>query len=665
MEVQEIIKFAVNFLQQNYKDQLIKKPDAIQIDFLELVKANPDVGHNLLDDPEETMKCFEIALDNISEKQGILPRFNNLQSHCNKVISNLRVEDLGNLVSLKGIIRGFTKVQGQVISSKFECPSCGNIINILQLEKVHKEPTRCGCGRKGKFRELDNEIVNAFTLLLEESSEDLHEMQNPSEIKIILKKDLTCKHIFSKLAYGISVNITGVMVQEFKEEKNSKLNEITWYIDANTITFLDATYSNIQIQKKDILEIQEFSKQDNPLERISNIIFAGLEGLDHEKKILTLQAVGGVKFEGRSHTERGNIHILLIGDPSTGKTKMTKALKKYVPKLRYVAGGSGVSGAGLAGGVENDTILGRHIIIAGELPLAHKGVAIIDEIDKIDKDAVARLNEAMEEQEITISKIVKGRFLCETSIILGANFKNTRFDPYQSLISQITIDKSLLSRIDMIIVLRDTVDEKRDAAVVDAMFTEKKEQEQEVPPDFIRKYIAYARNIKPVVTQEAKDFLKQAFVETRQKWSKVMSNEQEVPNIAITFRDAYAMLRLAMACAKIKLKNRVEVEEAKEAFALKMYSLTQTAYDSEFGVVDVDRIYAGTTHSDYSVRRAILDYLNLNVVVGQPGIEIDTLMEDIKKQFTKMDSQKIDDIIKKMGKEGDVFFPRRNLIQRI
>ena len=196
MEAQEQIGKFKDFIEKNYLTELTnnlrKDNKLLVIDFSELSKFDPNLAELLLEQPEDTIKATEIAIEqfDIENSENTKARFNNLPESQQIPIRNIRSKHLNKLFQMEGVVRQKSDVRPQVTAAKFECPSCGNVINVLQLDTSFKEPSRCGCGRKGKFRLVSKELVDAQGLVLEEDPENLEGGHQPKRMNVFLKDDL-------------------------------------------------------------------------------------------------------------------------------------------------------------------------------------------------------------------------------------------------------------------------------------------------------------------------------------------------------------------------------------------------------------------------------------------------------------------------------------------
>ncbi|MBW2970985.1 hypothetical protein KY320_02385 [Candidatus Woesearchaeota archaeon] len=192
MDASEQIKRFEEFLETNYKAEILKNLQSgkhyLVVDFSELLKFDPELSEALLDQPEELIKAAELAVESFDiGEHRFRVRFSNLTETQMIRIRDIRSKHLGKLVVIEGLVRQKSDVRPQVVASQFECPACGNIISILQLDTKFKEPTRCGCGRKGKFALISKELVDAQRIVLEEAPEDLEGGEQPKRISVFLK----------------------------------------------------------------------------------------------------------------------------------------------------------------------------------------------------------------------------------------------------------------------------------------------------------------------------------------------------------------------------------------------------------------------------------------------------------------------------------------------
>lgn len=405
LEVSEQIRLFKEFIEQHYHAQLLeanrKGKISLVISFTDLLKFNTELAEELTERPEEVLKAAEIAIKEFDLPQKIdafTVRVKNMPDSLRVNISEIRSKHLSKFMWCIGIVRQKSDVRPHVSTAKFECPSCGNVLTVLQLDQKYKEPTRCSCGRKGKFKELSKELVDGQGLVLEESPDDLDGAQ-PKRINVFLKGDLVTPLHERKSSPGTKVKLFGwvseIPIQLRSGGKSTKYDLI---LEANHLEPFEDDPSNMKISDKDYQEIIKISEQENVLLYLANNIAPSIYGHDKIKQSLALQLAGGcVKKRKDGVRTRGDIHMLLIGDPGSGKSQLLKRMTRVAPKARFTSG-KGASAAGLTASVVKDEFLGGWSLEAGTLVLANKGFAIIDELDKMTKDDRSALHEAMEQQ---------------------------------------------------------------------------------------------------------------------------------------------------------------------------------------------------------------------------------------------------------------------------
>src|SRR3990167_1253750 len=257
LNVIEQIKRFQDFIDSNYYSSLLenarKGNKFLLIDFAELSKFDPDLATELLEAPEETIKAIEKAIEqfDVDGLTNFRIRFHNLPQSQHIMIRDIRSKHINKLLFVDGLIRQKSDVRPQVTSARFECPVCGNIMNILQLEGTFKEPTRCGCGRKGKFVMLDKELVDAQGIVLEEVSENLEGGEQPKRINVLLKDDLVSPLSEKRISPGSKVEVVGIVKEvPIISRSGAKSTKLDLMIDASYIRPTEDTFYEVNISKE-------------------------------------------------------------------------------------------------------------------------------------------------------------------------------------------------------------------------------------------------------------------------------------------------------------------------------------------------------------------------------------------------------------------------------
>jgi len=349
MEVDEQIKVFKEFIEQNYYPQLLeavrKGQPYLVLDFAELIKFNTEICEETLEHPEELLKAAELAVKEFDLPQKISKfniRLRNLPESQKVAISEIRSKHLTKFIWSEGIVRQKSDVRPHVTTAKFECPSCGNILNVFQLDKKYKEPSRCGCGRKGKFKEISKELVDGQGLVLEESPDDLESSQ-PKRINVFLKDDLVSPISERRSGPGSRAKVYGwVSEVPITLKTGGQSTKYDLILEANYIEPLQEDFFDVAISEQEMDEIIKIAKHPSVLNLLSQSLAPSIYGHDKVKEALTLQLVGGCrKIHPDGVVTRGDIHVLLIGDPGSGKSQLLKRISKIAPKARFTSGNCG------------------------------------------------------------------------------------------------------------------------------------------------------------------------------------------------------------------------------------------------------------------------------------------------------------------------------------
>ncbi|MBU1973892.1 MAG: ATP-binding protein [Nanoarchaeota archaeon] len=323
MDVDEQIKIFRDFIEQNYYPQLLetvrKGHSFIVLDFSELIKFNSEISEELLENPEELLKAAELAIKEFDLPKKLTKftvRLKNLPESQTIMISEIRSKNLTKLITVEGIVRQKSDVRPHVKTAKFECPSCGNILSVLQLDTKYKEPTRCGCGRKGKFKEISRELVDGQGLVLEESPDNLDGAQS-KRMNVFLKDDLVSPLSERRSNPGARVRVIGWVTEvPITLRTGGRSTKYDLIIEANFIEPLEDDMSNTLLTPEEKVEIEKIAHAPNCLHLLAKSIAPSIYGHDKIKEALVLQLAGGCrKVRPDGAITRGDIHTLLIGDP--------------------------------------------------------------------------------------------------------------------------------------------------------------------------------------------------------------------------------------------------------------------------------------------------------------------------------------------------------------
>ncbi|MEM5812613.1 MAG: minichromosome maintenance protein MCM [Candidatus Aenigmatarchaeota archaeon] len=660
---QELVTKFRMLLERKYQKAIAKAVEldkGLEVDFSVVDRFNPEIGDLILSEPDKMLELAEEALKQIhpeGEEAKTKIRFFNLPSEIH--IRDLRAKHIGRFVSVEGTVRRASEIRPEIMATLWECQDCSETIMQPRKGAFISRPLQCPKCRSKELKQVGSEKIDTRWITIEEPFE-LTEGDRPSQVNVFLSEDLVSPEGRRITDPGNRLRITGVL-REIPKGKAYSV-KLDFYLDANHVQPIDIGWSKLEITKEDEEEIKRLAKDDSIYDIFVDSLATSLYGMRDIKESIILQLFGGVPRTMKDGTHfRGDIHILLIGDPASGKSQLLKLVPEIVPRGKYVSG-KGVTTAGLTATViKDEQFMGGWVLEAGAMVLANKGLLSIDEFEKMSADDQVAMHEALEQGSVSIAKAsIVATLPAKTSVLAGGNPKFSRFDPYLAIAKQITIPETLLSRFDLKFALRDIPDTETDKLVVDHILKSRQEgYEGAVPklnPEFIRKYVAYAReNCKPELTEEASKILKTFYIKTRKK-----AERMNTP-IPITLRQFESLIRLAEASAKVQLQPYVRKEDAQRAIKLMTSSLRQLGLDPETGQIDVDRTEGAITSKERSKIRTVLAIIN-DISSVKKEIHLDEIRSAAKKEG--ISETEIDEIIEKLKREGMLWEPSPGYVQK-
>jgi len=672
MDAVEIINLYKEFIEKEYLAELLensrKGKHYLAIDFQRISKFNPNLSESLLENPEDDIKAVELAIEQIdlpgkSDKFEI--HINNLPQSSKKLINEKRSSDFDKFLAFEGVIRAKSAVLSRISIIRYECPSCGATTTVIQGDSKIISPSKCGCGRKGKFKRLPGEQkIDIQKVEIEELPENIKGTSQPQRLKVLLKDWLIHPTYETKFNPGAKVQVVGILKPLVIKQRNGQDSvDSDYLLEAVNIENIEDEEIDLNITKEEMEKFNNLSKDKKYIEKLAVSLFPTIAGNDKIKEGILLQLAGGVKKIGEDGTNtRGDIHILVIGDPGSGKSAMLQRIEKVVPHAR-VANGKGASGVGLTASVIKDDFVGW-TYAAGTLVLAHKNMAIIDEFDKMSADDRDNIHEAMEQQTVTISKAnIQARLSCECALLAGANPKFTRFDLYAKTIAeQINLPSSLVNRFDLIFPVKDIPEPKKDTKVAVTIFNKHKKKENKnvaLDTPLLRKYLNLSKSIMPSISEAATEKLIEYYLKMR----AMAAGESGIKSIPISARQLEGIIRLSEAFAKLRLSQEVSKIDAENSIAMMDYCLREVAFDKETGTIDIDRLSSGHTAS----QRNRISTIKMIIAELEGVIGKNIPIEDIVKKAAEQDisEEGVEEAIDKIKRAGDLFEPRRGFVTRI
>ncbi|MDP3424502.1 MAG: minichromosome maintenance protein MCM [Burkholderiaceae bacterium] len=476
----------------------------------------------------------------------------------NTLLHDLDTEHIGKFISTAAMIKNITRIKARIKDATFECRGCMQITTSGQKEaEAMVEPALCrSCGGRS-FRLLPEEssFVNYRYVKLEEPLE-LRRFGVTRDFIAYLEDDLATPN--SNIKPGDVVDVTGL----FQVVEDDKTREWQFLINSHNITSKNSSFDDMDLSDEDKNEILDLSQKENIFQLFINSIAPNVYGYENVKAGIVLQLFEGNKPEEDTIGDRWVIHILIIGDPGIGKSKLVQEVSSTAPKGISVSG-TGSTEVGLTASAIKDELTGKWAMEAGAIVLADSGILSIDEFDKLSKRTMKSLNEPMEQLTVSTAKAgLVQTMSARTSVLAAANPKYSKFDRYKSIKDQIDIPESTLSRFDLVYAMEDIIDEKEDKELAMKLLKGNIEDTslETIEPGLLQKYIAYAKSeYRPVMSEEANHEIVNFYVSTRQA---AIGNEDSKP---ITPRDMKAIERLSIARAKLELREYVTKEDAIEA----------------------------------------------------------------------------------------------------
>ena len=649
------------FFSTKYKDSVFealeKYPDqrSVIVDYTELEMFDPDIADILIEKPEEVIKAASKAIQNIDplrKNADLHIRFENVRNNIS--LRNLRSKYIGKFVAVDGIVRKTDEIRPRILKAIFECRSCMRLHEVQQKSNILTEPALCQeCGgRSFRILQEESEFMDTQTTKVQEPLENLSGGEQPRQIIVVLEDDLV-----DSVTPGDIVRITGTL-KTVRDEKTKRFKN---YIYGNYITALEQEFEELQISPEDEEKIKELAKDHNVYNKIINSTAPSIKGYREVKEAIALQLFGGSAKELEDKTRiRGDIHILIVGDPGIGKSQMLKYVSKLAPRGIYTSG-KGTSGVGLTAAAVRDE-LGGWSLEAGALVLGDKGNVCVDELDKMRPEDRSSIHEALEQQTISIAKAgIMATLNSRCSVLAAANPKYGRFDRYKSIAEQINLPSTILSRFDLIFVIEDKPDLERDKKLATHILHIHRDTSIpfEIDPELLRKYIAYARRqIHPHLTNEAMDVLKEFYVGMR---GGAADEDSPVP---ITARQLEALVRLAEASSRIRLGDEVTAVDAKRAISLQEKCLKQVGFDPETGKVDIDKVEGRTPKSARDKIRVVQEIIKELEEEYGGRAPTSILISELQDRYN-MSEEKAEELLRQLKEKGAIFEPQQGYYKTV
>jgi replicative DNA helicase Mcm len=638
---------------------------SLVVDFGDLLKYDNDLANTILLRPDSSLAAFKTAAYETMRSENALyaDRVKRELSVRIRAIPDLvplrrvDVSYLDKMLAVSGMIVRTSELRPLMTSAAWVCPS-GHVTYQDQDDLALKKPTKCDiCGEARNFEleKKQSRFIDFQILRVQELPEELPPGQLPQFFDVNVEGD-----IVNLARPGDRVLLTGILraVPDYAVGQ-VKTRLFKSQIDCNHVEVKGKEPEMVQITKEDEALIKSVAASPDAYERLIGSVAPVILGhLPEKESILLLLAGGSVTVLPDGTKLRGDLNVLFVGDPGTGKSEMLKFASQVAPRGIY-ASGRGTTSAGLSAAVIRE----RNVFMleAGVVVLADQGIAAIDEFEKMRPEDRTALHESMEQQTVTIAKGgIYATLNARTAILAACNPVLGRYNPFQNLTENIgTLPIPLLTRFDLIFVTKDQPAPAEDEKLATHILSVHERKGYAAPPpvefSLLKKYIAYAKKLSPTLTKEAIARLKDYYLELR----KGGGDEGQIPP---TPRTLEAMIRVATARARILLRDKVTEEDALAAIALMNRMVEDVLTDATTKKTDFG-IQLGKPAGETKNLRAAMEILKSLEGPDKKPVERRAFKEElVKSKFSDEDAEKM---IRTMFREGMVYESKPGFIRRL
>src|SRR5918992_1417118 len=592
---------------------------SLVVDYIDFDTFNPGLAKQITHNPDDMLEAFnEAILSILSEihpdyaqeiRDKIKVRIGNYTVQ--KGLRDINADVIDKLIGVSGMVVRSSEVKPLAKKIGYRCLNC-NIINEAQLKGLLlKKPLKCiNCSEKELEMAPENSIFTDFQMVrLQELPEDLPAGQLPHYVEVTVMGDLV-----DQCRPGDRIMLTGIIrIEQEQISPQMKTSLFRLRMEGNNIEYLGGragskdtrTVERIAISAEDEKNISSIAGKPDAYDKLIASLAPHVYGHEVIKEAILLLIVGSVtkKLDDGS-TRRGDINVLLVGDPGTAKSEMLKFTAKIAPRGLYTSG-RGSTAAGLTAAVIRDKS-GIMMLEAGAVVLGDQGIVCIDEFDKIKPEDRSALHEVMEQQTCSVAKGgIVAALNARTSILSASNPMYGKYDPYKNITENVNLPIPLLTRFDLIFVVRDTPEREKDSRVASHILEIHRDTNRAAQPaidiDLFSKYLAYSKTMEPKLTVEAIDKIRDYYMKMRNVESDGM--------ITVTPRQLEGLVRLATARSKLLLKDYVDSDDAERAIYLIQTMLETAGVDVNTGRVDLGVLH-GKPQSEISKLKLFMEIFN-------------------------------------------------------
>lgn len=575
---------------------------SFELEYPILAEKQPALALFVVECPQQMFDIFNEAAREVV--LSMYPNYTKIQNEIfvrirdlaiSEDIRKLRQVHLNQLIRTQGVVSSATGIIPQLGLVKFDCLKCKYILGpFVQNQDSDIKPGTCpGCQSLGPFAINMEETLfkNYQRITIQESPGKISAGRVPRAKDVIILGDLcdTCRP-------GDEIDLTGVYINSY----DGSLNVATGFpvfgtliLANNVVKHQDWSHIGRTLSDAETRQIVNLAKDPNIIERIYASVCPSIYGHEPVKRAIALALFGGCAKTDDKHRIRGDINVLLCGDPGSAKSQFLKYTHTIAPRAVYTTG-QGASAVGLTAYVQKSPVTREWTLEAGALVLADNGVCLIDEFDKMSDQDRTSIHEAMEQQSISVSKAgIVATLSARCAVIAASNPVGGRYNPNSTFLQNVTLTDPIISRFDIICVVRDEVNEFNDStlakfivrshrkahyhvndeelAEIEALDSEDKLDEYEIiDKELLKRYIVYARDrYRPQLSINQKELIAKVYAEMRRE-SKMTNS------MPITARHIESIIRCSEAFAKMRLRDHVTTDDVRTAMKVVVSSFVST-----------------------------------------------------------------------------------------
>jgi len=650
-------------------DQMMpKRAKYIVVDFNDLVSV-PFIESKFVESPDEILNAFSRAIKEILQERfpeyarkiehDIRARIANFPAE--RSLRQINSEVITKMTSVSGMVVRASEVKPLAKELTYKCLdkhiSKFTLLDGMSLDKAVKcQSPKCPYTNLAIVAE-ESRFIDFQIVRLQELPEDLPPGQLPHYVNVSMKQDLV-----DYARPGDRIILTGIVRIEQERVSGIKQSESALYrlrMDGNNIEFIGGrgTKGSRRTEREEISPdeqkiIRTLSKNPDIYDRLIASFAPHIRGHELFKEAILLLIVGSTQRALSDGSKvRGDINVFLVGDPGTAKSEMLKFCARIAPRGLYTSG-RGSTAAGLTAAVVRDAS-GIFMLEAGAVVLGDQGLVCIDEFDKMRPEDRSALHEVMEQQSASIAKGgIVATLNARTSILAAANPMFGKYDPFKNLTENVNLPIPLLTRFDLVFVVRDIPHEEKDRQIAQHILsqhgTSGTDTTSLIDVDILTKYLAYAKQNDPVLTKEAENKIMEFYLKMRS-----VEGEDKEKMITITPRQLEGLIRLSTARARILLKNQVEEDDADRAIYLFNEMLKNAGIDVNTGKIDIG-VLQGRPRSEVSKLATFMEILKSLEGEPQSPVLEQTFVDELVKS-EKFNEEEARNYIRRMVRDATIY----------